>query len=72
MPGPWAVQNLQMPHPWGWKGGQMLRSSPSGEGLVAAGIDECIKPEGWGGGSQILFNIILYNYIIQSYPESWT
>ena len=27
MPGPRAVQNLQMPQPWDWQGGQMPRSS---------------------------------------------
>ena len=32
MLGPRAAQNLQMPHPWDWKGGQMPRSSPGGEG----------------------------------------
>ena len=32
MPGPRAAQNLQMPHPRDWKGGQMPRSSPGGEG----------------------------------------
>ena len=32
MPGPRAVQNLQMPHPRDWQGGQMSRSSPGGEG----------------------------------------
>ena len=30
MPGLRAVQNLQMPHPWDLKGGQMPRSSPGG------------------------------------------
>ena len=30
MPGPRAVQNLQMPHPRDWQGGQMPRSSPGG------------------------------------------
>ena len=30
MHGPWAVQNLQMPHPRDWQGGQMARSSPEG------------------------------------------
>ena len=43
MPGPRAVQNLQMPHPWDWQGGQMPRSSPGGE-LGAGGIDWCITP----------------------------
>ena len=28
MPGPRAVQNLQMSHPRDWQGGQMPRSSP--------------------------------------------
>ena len=32
MPGPPAVQNLDMPHPRDWKGGQMPRSSPGGGG----------------------------------------
>ena len=44
MPGPRAVQNLQIPHPWDWQGGQMPRSSPGeGGGLGAGGIDWCIK-----------------------------
>ena len=42
MPGPQAVQNLQIPHPRDWQGGQMPRSSPGGE-LGAGGIDWCIK-----------------------------
>ena len=28
MPGPWAAQNLQMPHPRDRQGGQIPRSSP--------------------------------------------
>ena len=37
MPGPRAVQNLQMPHPQDWQGGQMPRSSPGGgEGYAQA------------------------------------
>ena len=32
MPGPRAAQNVQMPHPRVWKGGQMPRSSPGGGG----------------------------------------
>ena len=32
MPGARAVQNLQMPHPQDWKGGQMPRGSPGGGG----------------------------------------
>ena len=41
MPGTRAAQNLQMPHPWDWKGEQMARSSPGGGGeeVGAAGID---------------------------------
>ena len=42
MRGPRAVQNLQMPHPRDWQGGQMPRSIP-GAGLCATGIDWCIK-----------------------------
>ena len=42
MPGPRAVQNLQMPHPRDWQGGQMPHSSPGG-GLGAGGIDWCIR-----------------------------
>ena len=45
MPGPRAVQNLQMPHPRDWQGGQMPRSSPGeerGGPLGAGGIDWCI------------------------------
>ena len=30
MPGPRAVQNLQMPHLRDWQGGQVPRSSPGG------------------------------------------
>ena len=41
MPGTQAAQNLQMPHPRDWQGGQMPRSSPGG--LVAAGFDWCIN-----------------------------
>ena len=36
-PAPWAVQNLQMPHPRDWQGGQMPRSSPGGGGGWAQG-----------------------------------
>ena len=46
IPGPRAQQNLQMPHPWDWQGGQMPRISPRGGGeggLGAAGIDWCIN-----------------------------
>ena len=32
MPGPRAVQDLQMPHPRDWQGGQMPRSCPGGWG----------------------------------------
>ena len=32
IPGPRAVQHLQMPHPWYWQGGQMPRSYPGGGG----------------------------------------
>ena len=32
MPGPQAAQNLQIPHPRDWKGGQMPRGSPGGKG----------------------------------------
>ena len=41
MPGPWEVQNLQMPHPRDSHGGQMPRSGPGGGGggWVAGGID---------------------------------
>ena len=41
MPGPWAVQNLQMPHPRDWQGVQMPLSSLGGGGgrLGAGGID---------------------------------
>ena len=40
MPGPQAAQDLQMPHPRDWQGGQIPRSSPAE--LGAAGIDWCI------------------------------
>ena len=30
-----AVQNLQMPHPWDWHGGQMPRRGPGGRGRGA-------------------------------------
>ena len=39
MPGPRAVQNLQMPRRRGWQGRKMPRSSPGG--LGAGGIDWC-------------------------------
>ena len=42
MPGPRAVQHLQMPHSRDWQGGQMPRSCPGGGGLGAGGIDWCI------------------------------
>ena len=42
MPGTWAVQNLQMPHPQDWQGRQMPQSSPGLGGLGAGGIDWCI------------------------------
>ena len=47
MPGPRAVQHLQMPHPRDLQGGQMPRKLPGGEGggLGAGGIDWCIKQE---------------------------
>ena len=47
MPGPQAAQNLQMPYPRDWWGGQMPRSSGGGGGrpLGAAGIDWCITFE---------------------------
>ena len=32
MPGPRAVQNLQMPQPRDWQGGKMPRSCPGGSG----------------------------------------
>ena len=32
MPGPRAVQNLQLPHPRDWQGGQMPRCSPGAAG----------------------------------------
>ena len=41
MPGAQAAQNLQMPHPRDWQGGQMPCSSPGG--LGAAGFDWCIN-----------------------------
>ena len=40
MPGPRAAEDLQMPHPRDWQGGQMPRSSTAE--LSAAGIDWCI------------------------------
>ena len=50
MPVPRAAQNLQMPYPRDWNGGQMPRSSPwwGGGGVVglgAAGIDWCITED---------------------------
>ena len=46
-PGPQAAQNLQMPHPRHWQGGQMPRSIPVGGGVLgSAGIDWCILA-GW-------------------------
>ena len=43
MPGPRAVQNLQMPDPRDWQGVQMPLSSPGD--LGAGGIDWCIIPD---------------------------
>ena len=43
MPGPQAVQNLQMPHPRDWQGGQMPRSNQRAGGLGAGVIDWCIS-----------------------------
>ena len=45
MPGPRAVQNLQMPHPQDRQGGQMPRSRPGGGGLCAGRIDWCITSQ---------------------------
>ena len=40
MPGPWAVQYLQMPHPGDWQGGQMPAvARGEGGGLGTDGID---------------------------------
>ena len=52
MPGLGAVQNLQMPHPWDWQGGQMPRSSP-GKELGAGGIDWYIKEKIAQNNSQL-------------------
>ena len=67
MPGPRAVQNLQMPHPQDWQGGQMPHSSPVGV-LGTGGIDWCIMHlsingllrmdgGGWGGPTYRKFDI---------------
>ena len=34
MPGPCAVQNLQMPHPWDWQGAGQLLGEEGGLGTV--------------------------------------
>ena len=39
MPAPRAVQNLQMPHPRDWQGGQMPRSNPGGGGVGWAQVE---------------------------------
>ena len=39
MPGPRAVQNLQMPHPRDWHGGKMPRSGPGGSWAQVELID---------------------------------
>ena len=44
MPGPRAVQNLQMPHPRDWQGGQMPRSSPGGGGWAQVELDDLDVP----------------------------
>ena len=47
MPGPRAAQNLQMPHPRDWKGGQMPRSSPGGgeggERVAAVTVNDALS-----------------------------
>ena len=42
MPGPRAVQNLQMPHPQDWQGGQMPRSSPGGGGWAQVELTDAL------------------------------
>ena len=42
MPGPRAVQNLQMPHPRDCQGGQMPRSSPGGGGLAQVELTDAL------------------------------
>ena len=44
MPGPRAAQNLQMPLPRDWKGGQMPRSSPGEEGWAQLELTDALAP----------------------------
>ena len=43
MPGSRAVQNLQMPHPRDWQGGQMPRSSPGGGGWAQVQLIDALS-----------------------------
>ena len=68
MPGPWAVQNLQIPHPRDSQGGQLPRSAVArggGRGVLgAAGIDCCIMH--MAGYFQVISFLILpvFNFVI--------
>ena len=42
MPGPRAVQDLQMPHPRDWQGGQMPRSCPGGGGWAQVELTDAL------------------------------
>ena len=48
MPGPRAVQDLQMPHPRDWYGGQIPGSSPGGGGLGTAWSSVAPSSQGMG------------------------
>ena len=65
MPGARAAQNLQMPHPRDWQGGQMSRSSP--EGLDAAGFDWCINNLESHTSPPWIFAPFLFGGVIFSY-----
>ena len=43
MPGPGTAQNLQMPNPRDWQGGQLNAPQQPGRRLGAVGIDWCIN-----------------------------
>ena len=68
MPGPWAVKNLQIPHPRDSQGGQLPRSAVArggGRGVLgAAGIDCCIMH--MAGYFEVISFLILpvFNFLI--------
>ena len=70
MPGPQAAQNLQMPHPRDWQGGQMPDISPGGGGVAWAqleltdkehlGTGHYLSPGGGGVGVFFLSHRSIY------------